>query len=104
LAQQLIDQGRLAMIDVRNDSDITNFIHWGNLSRAGERLTLRETTAESNFGGNRMHWFSPSNHSRLCDCRIKAADLESHQNTKKELAFVVLTSVYSVSLILNFSF
>jgi hypothetical protein len=29
LAQQLIDQGSLAMIDVRNDGDVTNFIHWG---------------------------------------------------------------------------
>jgi hypothetical protein len=27
LAQQLIDQRRLAVIDVRNDSDITDLIH-----------------------------------------------------------------------------
>jgi hypothetical protein len=75
-----------------------------NLSRAGEPPTLRETVAESNFGGNRMHRFSPSNHRRLCDCGIKAAELGCHRKTKKELAFFVLTSVYSVFLTLNFSF
>jgi hypothetical protein len=36
LAQQLIDQGRLAMIHVRNDGDITNFIHLGKISPARE--------------------------------------------------------------------
>src|SRR5438094_5624010 len=74
-----------------------------NLSRAGEPPTLQETAAESNSGGNRMHRFSPSNQSQLCDCGIKAADLGSDRKTKKEPAFFVLTSVYSVFLILNFS-
>jgi hypothetical protein len=50
LAQQLIDQSSLAMIDVRNDGDITNFIHWGkslprgrggNCTRDCSRVKLR---------------------------------------------------------------
>jgi hypothetical protein len=36
LPQQLIDQRRLAVIDVRNDGDVTNFIHSRNAS-PGER-------------------------------------------------------------------
>ena len=51
MPQQLIDQRRFAVIDVRNDSDITDLIHWGNLCRGGERPTLRETAVESNPGG-----------------------------------------------------
>jgi hypothetical protein len=49
LAQQLIDQRRLTVIDVGNDGDITNLIHWGNLSAERQkRLTLQETAVESN--------------------------------------------------------
>ena len=49
LAQQLIDQRGLAVIDVRNDGDVTNLIHCieGILSRAGERGILPRKPVES---------------------------------------------------------
>jgi hypothetical protein len=54
LAQELIDQRRLTVIDVGNDGDITNLIHWGNLSAARQKPpTLRETGVESNRSVNR---------------------------------------------------
>jgi hypothetical protein len=37
LAQQLIDQRRLAVIDVRNDGDITDFIHSRGFFREEKR-------------------------------------------------------------------
>jgi hypothetical protein len=40
LAQQLIDQCRLAVIDVRNDCDITDFIHSKDASSGGRKGTL----------------------------------------------------------------
>ena len=40
LAQQLIDQRRLAVIDVRNDGDITDFIHSKDASSGGRKRAL----------------------------------------------------------------
>jgi hypothetical protein len=40
LPQQLIDQRSLAVIDVRNDSDITDFIHSRDAFLGGEAWTI----------------------------------------------------------------
>src|SRR5207249_8368960 len=49
LAQQLIDKRRLAVIDVRNDGDITDLIHSRNASSGGEAWTIAEAETESNL-------------------------------------------------------
>src|SRR5213078_1139275 len=49
LAQQLIDQRSLAVIDVRNDGDITDLIHSRDARPGREAWTIAETEAESNF-------------------------------------------------------
>src|SRR5437870_8664465 len=55
LAQQLIDQRCLAVIDVRYNGNITNLIHSieGTLSRAGGRRILRRKPVESTPGAAR---------------------------------------------------
>jgi hypothetical protein len=90
LAQQLIDQGRLAMIDVRNDGDITNFIHWGKSLPRGRAANTTRDRSRVNSGVNRMHRFSPSNYSQLWIIGSKRLTREPHRKTKKELAFFVL--------------
>jgi hypothetical protein len=95
LAQQLIDQGRLAMIDVRNDGDITNFIHWGKSLPRERAANFTRECGRVKLGRQSDTQVFPSNHG-LCDCGIKAADLGFRRSTKKERAFFVVTSVYSI--------
>ena len=54
LPQQLIDQRRLAVIDVRNDSDITDFIHSREASSGGRSVDYRRRPEGSQTSAARV--------------------------------------------------
>ncbi len=54
LPQQLIDQRRLAMVDVRNDRDITDFIHSRDVSSGGRSVNYRRRPEASQTSAARV--------------------------------------------------